>query len=536
MNPADLAEVPFDDAPVRGPSGPVNGHEESFEDSHPVQRPLVSSGSVAVGRTLPHSLEAEEYLLSCCLLDGSDVVSRSMEARIKPESFYDPKHGIIFEKLVDLHTRQTPIDISIVAEELKTSRQLDQIGGYAFLAQVSSRIPTTAQAAYFIEKVREQALLREIVRSATGTVEDCYNFTGGIDEFVADIQRRTTHLAEIGSAGSVAAEFTSRRAGVGRPIRQEVAVLFLRDIAVANRSNLGLLTALQKAGKSSTVGAIMGAFMADPDHKKDLLGFRAVNPSGHALVHLDTEQSPQDHEGLVATALVRAGRDKIPEWIYSYGVKGISAEVLRQKYRKLMRELYKRHGGICMSILDGAAEFVADPNDPRECNPFVTELEAISTDYDCHILNVLHLNPSPQNQATKSRGHLGSQLERKCETDLRLVKDQNGVTTIYTACARHAPIFEKDGPRFSWDSQDGMHLTSMVVSSPRGDAKREKLRELAEEIFSRADAKNMRFSDFVKAISEAAKIGISAAEDKFSGMKKMGVIQRDGFGYWSIVT
>jgi replicative DNA helicase len=144
----------------------------------------------AVGRTLPHSLEAEEYLLSCCLLDGADVVSRCLEARIRPESFYDFKHGIIFERLLDLYNRQVPIEISVVAEELKTSRQLDQVGGYAFLAQVSSRIPTTAQATYFIEKVREQALLREIIRSATGAVEDCNRFSGGIDEFVDQVETK----------------------------------------------------------------------------------------------------------------------------------------------------------------------------------------------------------------------------------------------------------------------------------------------------------------------------------------------------------
>jgi replicative DNA helicase len=142
------------------------------------------------GRTLPHSLEAEEYLLSCCLIDGSDVISRCLEARIRPESFYDAKHGIIFERLLDLYNRQVPIDVSVVAEELKTARLLDQIGGYAFLTQVSSRIPTTAQAGYFIDKVREQSLLREIIRSATGAVEDCYNFSGGIDEFVDQVETR----------------------------------------------------------------------------------------------------------------------------------------------------------------------------------------------------------------------------------------------------------------------------------------------------------------------------------------------------------
>ena len=139
---------------------------------------------------MPHSLEAEEFLLSCCLLDGPDVISRCMEARIRPESFYDPKHGIVFEKLVELYNNQTPIDISIVAEELKTSRQLDEIGGYAFLTQVSSRIPTTAQASYFIEKVRELSLLREIIRTATNAVEDCYGFSGGIDEFVDQVETK----------------------------------------------------------------------------------------------------------------------------------------------------------------------------------------------------------------------------------------------------------------------------------------------------------------------------------------------------------
>jgi replicative DNA helicase len=158
--------------------------------SNPVRSFNAAAAGGAVGRTLPHSLEAEEYLLSCCLLDGADVVSRCLEARLKPESFYDPKHGIIFERLLDLYNRQAPIELSVVAEELKTARQLDQVGGYAFLTQVSSRIPTTAQASYFIEKVREQALLREIIRSATGAVEDCHGFTGGIDEFVDQIETK----------------------------------------------------------------------------------------------------------------------------------------------------------------------------------------------------------------------------------------------------------------------------------------------------------------------------------------------------------
>ncbi len=152
--------------------------------------PAHSGDGGAVGRMLPHSIEAEEYLLSCCFLDGLDVVSRCLESRISSTSFYVPAHRTIFEKLEELYNKQAPIDIAVVAEELKLSRQIDEIGGFAFLTQIANRIPTTAQASYFIEKVRENALLRDLVRMATGAIEQCYEFSGGIDQFVDTIEQQ----------------------------------------------------------------------------------------------------------------------------------------------------------------------------------------------------------------------------------------------------------------------------------------------------------------------------------------------------------
>ncbi len=150
----------------------------------------VREGGGVMGRTLPHSIEAEEYLLSCCFLDGLDVVARCLENRLMPASFHVPAHRTVFEKLIELYNRQAPIDIAVVAEELKAGRQLDEIGGYAFLTQITNRIPTTAQANYFISKVREQALLRELIRASTGTIEQCYEFSGEIDQFVDTIEQQ----------------------------------------------------------------------------------------------------------------------------------------------------------------------------------------------------------------------------------------------------------------------------------------------------------------------------------------------------------
>src|SRR5690606_6664877 len=142
-----------------------------------------------IGRSPPHSIEAEDYLLSCCLLDGNDVVARCLEGKLSAAAFYSSANRIVYEKLVELYNSGTAIDLAVLAEELKTSRQLDEIGGYAYLTRISGAIPTTAQAGYFIEKVRELHLLRELIKVATGAVENCYNYEGGLEEFIDKVEQ-----------------------------------------------------------------------------------------------------------------------------------------------------------------------------------------------------------------------------------------------------------------------------------------------------------------------------------------------------------
>src|ERR1043166_8967613 len=143
------------------------------------RRADVPASIAAAVRTPPHSVEAEEYLLSCCLLDGNDTIARCLEGKLAPAAFYVPANRTIYEKICDLYNRGIPVDLAILSEELKTSRQLDEIGGYPYLTQISGRIPTTAQASYFIERLRELSLLRELIRVATGAVENCFHFEDG---------------------------------------------------------------------------------------------------------------------------------------------------------------------------------------------------------------------------------------------------------------------------------------------------------------------------------------------------------------------
>lgn len=155
------------------------------------RRPRAAGEAAApiAGRAPPHSLEAEQYLLSCCLLDGSDTIARCLEARLPPAAFYSSANRIVYEKLCELYQKNPPVELAVLAEELKTAQQLEAVGGYAYLTQISASIPTTAQAVYFLEKVRELYLLRELIKAATGAVEQCFNYQGGLEEFVDKVEQ-----------------------------------------------------------------------------------------------------------------------------------------------------------------------------------------------------------------------------------------------------------------------------------------------------------------------------------------------------------
>jgi hypothetical protein len=72
---------------------------------------------------------------------------------------------------------------------------------------------------------------------------------------------------------------------------------------------------------------------------------------------------------------------------------------------------------------------------------------------------VLHENPSGF-ETGKTRGHLGSQLERKAESNLRIAKDgKTGASMVFSERCRHAAISRENGLRFEWSTPAAMHIT-----------------------------------------------------------------------------
>jgi len=138
-----------------------------------------------MSRDLPHSLDAESFLLSTALIDGPSVITKCIASNIGTESFLDAKNGALWATLRDMYAQNLPFSIDVLAEELRRSGRLDAVGGYLGIAEITSKTTTTAQAPYFIEKVRHYAQLRALIRASASLVEMCYSYKG--DDVITDI-------------------------------------------------------------------------------------------------------------------------------------------------------------------------------------------------------------------------------------------------------------------------------------------------------------------------------------------------------------
>ena len=149
------------------------------------------------GKPLPSNLDAEQGLLAACIMDTSgEVMGRCAEQAIGADHFYHLNHQIIFEALLELNSDNKAADEILLAEKLESRKQLDQVGGQNALFELTSRIDTTAHATYWLEIVKEKALLRRCIYVAFEIIDGANNLQGEVDEFLSGMEQRVCELGD----------------------------------------------------------------------------------------------------------------------------------------------------------------------------------------------------------------------------------------------------------------------------------------------------------------------------------------------------
>lgn len=316
-------------------------------------------------RELPHSSEAEERLLSCIFIDGADTLNRAAAAGITSSSFYDPKHAVIFSCCSSLAKKGEPVEVSVVAEELKTSRQLDTVGGYAFLTQVSSGIPTTAQVGYFIKIVCDLHQRRRLSAYAQGIIERAAQPEAVAADLVAELRANLDRLAD-SSAGLGLGVTAAALCANPPPIPPELIASVLYGAGTM------MLSGPSKSRKTYTFLSLAVSVATG----SDWLGFATTKAP---VIYLNFELSEHSFQRRLA-AICAATNVTPPANLHSFNLRGKTAKMtmLAVELPRLIKNL-----GAGLVILDPwykiSAQSGADENNNKDQGHLLAEVERIVT-------------------------------------------------------------------------------------------------------------------------------------------------------------
>jgi replicative DNA helicase len=130
----------------------------------------------------PQSVEAEMAVLGSMLLDR-DATCIAIET-LDAASFYKDAHKKIYSAIIKLFDDNKAVDLVTVVEELKKTNALDDVGGPAYLANIASSVPTSANISHYAKIVKEKHILRNLINAATQIVSECYGTSQDADGLV----------------------------------------------------------------------------------------------------------------------------------------------------------------------------------------------------------------------------------------------------------------------------------------------------------------------------------------------------------------
>jgi replicative DNA helicase len=121
-------------------------------------------------------LEAERACLGS-MMTGWDAIDAVL-AKLDPDNgpwFYDPRHNVTFDALVEVFDKNLPVDAVILRNELERCGTLEKIGGIDYIIELSRSVPSAANAGHYAGIVREMALRRRKIVQAERETDSAYD-------------------------------------------------------------------------------------------------------------------------------------------------------------------------------------------------------------------------------------------------------------------------------------------------------------------------------------------------------------------------
>lgn len=318
---------------------------------------------------------------------------------------------------------------------------------------------------------------------------------------------------------------SERMADWSKPVPEPDSIISIQGEIISTAGNITVISGMSKTGKSAVgTGIMAGTFSKNED--SDTLGFDVMqNGSGKALIYIDTEQSRYNFDRNYRNVTKRAQENTSPDWFRGYWLKGLKPKTLIQYTWQICTFYAEKHAGIHMIFIDGIGDYVLSVNNEEASSEIVEEFGKLAEQFNCPLLTVLHQNYG----SDKQRGHLGSQLRRKCESILTVSKNnETHESEISYPLLRNAGIVPKI--HFKFDSDKGYHSFSRFeeVIQPDQSYINRKDQEIALQVFHHV--KTLDQNRFLERFRVLKAISKSSAKKAMCRMERNGFLGRDLYG------
>lgn len=156
----------------------------------PQHQPSIEVG----GRVPPHDRDVEEAVLGALMLE-KDAFGTVCDI-LRPETFYEPAHRKIFEAIQALGAAQLPIDMLTVTDRLRQDNTLEEVGGVAYIANLSARVASAANIEWHARILSQQYLARELITFASQVSTDAFDPAQDVDDVLQQAEGRLFELSQ----------------------------------------------------------------------------------------------------------------------------------------------------------------------------------------------------------------------------------------------------------------------------------------------------------------------------------------------------
>jgi replicative DNA helicase len=371
-------------------------------------------------RGLPASMEAERTVLGAILIDNG-LYDEAAEF-LSDDHFSLDSHRRIWRCMETLRESDRPVDMITLSEELDRRKEVEAVGGVAYLSSLIDGVPERPSILSYVKIVRNKAILRGVINVAQNAIEEAMVHSEEAEEVLSRTEAALLQLTdtitdkgfatirnsieETGGLDNYMSRLLDPVAMTGIPTGYTKLDALIGGL---QRKTFTVIAARPSQGKSSLVGNICENILrADPD---TVIAFFSLEMSKEALfarllasgARLDVRQVRSG--GFVSSE----GRGRLVWALEQLVDKNLciddSSYLTPIKMRSKCRQLKRRKGRLDLVVADylqlisGGAKY---ENREKEISAISRSFKALAKDLDCPVIGVCQLSRAVEGRADKT--------------------------------------------------------------------------------------------------------------------------------------